>query len=115
MLSWQMVQLVHCEIDISCLVQSRICMSLAFLNGLSVSYTHLTAHEKFVELRICEIIQKFIIISSMGFCLFWGYGLYALVLANAIAGFIMIGIKPAIALAKTSAYKPYPVSYTHLY
>ena len=66
------------------------------LNGV------LTAHEKFVELRICEIIQKFIIISSMGFCLFWGYGLYALVLANAIAGFIMIGMKLWIILKKTS-------------
>lgn len=66
------------------------------LNGI------LTAHEKFVELRICEIIQKLIIVSSMTFCLLLGYGLYALVLVNAIAGIVMIGMKLYVILKRTS-------------
>lgn len=67
------------------------------LNGV------LTAHEKFVELRICEIIQKFIIISSMGFCLFWGYGLYALVLANANCRFYYDRYETLVILKKDFA------------
>lgn len=53
----------------------------------------LTSSEKFVQLKICEVIHKLIIVGFMSVCLAFDYGLYALVLVNAVAGIITILIK----------------------
>lgn len=53
----------------------------------------LTAHEKFVQLKLCDVAHKLIIVSAMSVCLLLGGGLYALVSVNAIAGLIMIVLK----------------------
>lgn len=57
------------------------------LNGV------LGANEKFVQLKLCELIHKLIIVAAMSTCLLLGYGLYALVTVNAGAGIIMILLK----------------------
>lgn len=53
----------------------------------------LTAHEKFIPLKLCDIIQKVLIVVVMTICLLLGYGLYALVLVNIITGLLMILMK----------------------
>ena len=53
----------------------------------------LTAHEKFIQLKLCDIAHKLIIVTAMSGCLLLGGGLYALVSINAIAGIIMICLK----------------------
>lgn len=53
----------------------------------------LTAYEKFVQLKLCDIVHKVIMVGSMTICLLLGYGLYALVLVNAFAGIAMILMK----------------------
>ena len=57
------------------------------LNGI------LNAHEKFVELKGCDLFHKVFIIAAMVVCLLLGYGVYALVLVNAVAGLLTIAIK----------------------
>lgn len=54
------------------------------LNGI------LTANEKFIQLKSCDIINKLLTVCLMSFCLLSGYGLYALVGVNAISGIITI-------------------------
>lgn len=53
----------------------------------------LSAHEKFVQLKSCEVMHKLIVVGTMSVCLLAGYGLYTLVLVNALAGIIMIATK----------------------
>ena len=53
----------------------------------------LTAHEKFIQLKLCDIAHKLIIVLTMSFCLFLGGGLYSLVIVNAVAGVVMIFMK----------------------
>lgn len=53
----------------------------------------LTAYEKFVQLKLCDVAHKFIMVGTMSVCLLLGYGLYALVLVNAFAGIVMILLK----------------------
>ena len=53
----------------------------------------LTAHECFIQLKVCDVLQKLIIVGAMSACLLLGYGLYALVMVNAIAGILTIGFK----------------------
>lgn len=57
------------------------------LNGI------LTANEKFIQLKTCEVVNKLLIVGSMAVCLLLGYGLYALVIVNALAGIVMIILK----------------------
>lgn len=57
------------------------------LNGI------LVANEKFVQLKTCDIINKLTIVCLMSFCLLSGYGLYALVGVNAVAGLCTILLK----------------------
>lgn len=57
------------------------------LNGV------LSANEKFIQLKLCELANKILIVATMSACLLMGYGLYALVLVHAVAGLIMIGLK----------------------
>lgn len=53
----------------------------------------LTAHEKFIQLKLCDVAHKLIIVLAMSICLLSGGGLYSLVSVNAIAGLIMILLK----------------------
>lgn len=53
----------------------------------------LTANEKFVQLKGSEVIHKLLIVISMSVCLFMGYGLYALVIVNALSGIATILLK----------------------
>ena len=57
------------------------------LNGI------LGANEKFIQFKLCELINKLVIVVAMTICLLLGYGLYALVAVNAGAGIIMIALK----------------------
>ena len=53
----------------------------------------LTANEKFIQLKLCDLIHKLIIVVAMSACLLLGYGLYALVLVNVAAGLLTIAFK----------------------
>lgn len=53
----------------------------------------LTAHEKFIQVKICDVLHKLIIVVSMSICLLFGYGLYALVIVSAISGIFTIAFK----------------------
>lgn len=53
----------------------------------------LNAHEKFIQVKACDVLHKLIIVGTMSICLLLGYGLYALVLVNALSGVITIGFK----------------------
>lgn len=53
----------------------------------------LTAHECFIQLKVCDVLNKLIIVGSMTMCLLLGYGLYALVMVNAISGVLTIVFK----------------------
>ena len=56
-------------------------------NGILVS------NEKFVQLKLCDLAHKLIIVAAMSVCLLLGYGLYALVAVNAFAGISTILLK----------------------
>ena len=62
----------------------------------------LTAHERFIQLKCCDVCQKVLIVVSMAICLLQGYGLYALVLVNAVSGLFIIIIKVILVFRKTS-------------
>lgn len=64
------------------------------LNGI------ITAYEKFIQLKSCDLLHKVIIVVLMTTCLLMGGGLYALVIVNSIAGIVIIIMKLAI-LGKT--------------
>ena len=53
----------------------------------------LTAHECFIQLKVCDVLHKLIIVAAMTACLLLGYGLYALVMVNAISGVLIIAFK----------------------
>lgn len=53
----------------------------------------LSAHEKFVQLKACDVFHKIFIVVAMTACLLLGYGLYALVLTNTISGILTIVLK----------------------
>lgn len=57
------------------------------LNGI------VSAYELFIQLKTCDLLHKIIIVVLMTGCLLMGYGLYALVIVNAIAGILMVVIK----------------------
>lgn len=57
------------------------------LNGV------LTSYEKFVPLKLCDLSHKIIIVVLMTACLLLGYGLFALVIVNSLAGIIIILFK----------------------
>ena len=57
------------------------------LNGV------ISAHEKFIQLKLCDLAHKLITVGLMSLCLFQGYGLYALVIVNAISGVVTIILK----------------------
>lgn len=53
----------------------------------------LTAHEKIIQLKLADVIQKLFIVAAMTVCLLAGYGLYALVTVNAAGGLLCIAFK----------------------
>lgn len=53
----------------------------------------LSAHECFIQLKVCDILHKLIIVGAMTVCLVLNYGLYALVMVNAISGVLTIAFK----------------------
>lgn len=53
----------------------------------------LNAHEKFIQVKICDVLHKLIIVGAMSACLSMGMGLYALVMVNAISGVLTIIFK----------------------
>lgn len=53
----------------------------------------ISANEKFIQLKLCNLAHKLIIVLVMSGCLLLGFGLYALVIVNAAAGFITIALK----------------------
>jgi len=65
------------------------------LNGI------LTSYEKFVELKLCDLIHKASSVILIIFALINGYGLYALVTVNAVSGLVIIFIKILIIKRKT--------------
>lgn len=67
------------------------------LNGI------LTAYEKFVPLKVCDVINKLLIVGTMTICLLMGGGLYALVIVNAVSGTITILLKIICIKRYTSA------------
>lgn len=68
------------------------------LNGILIAY------ERFVLLKLCDLLNKVATISLMVIALFLGYKLFALVTINALVGVIIIGIK-FFYLAKTTSIK----------
>ena len=66
------------------------------LNGI------LTAYEKFIQLKLCDFAHKIFIIVAMVFALIMGYGVYALVTVNAIAGLLVIAIKLTVIRRNTA-------------
>ena len=51
------------------------------------------AHEKFVQLKLCDLLYQIVIASSMTIFLYFGYGLYALVLVNVVSGIFRVVLK----------------------
>lgn len=64
-------------------------VSLPFitLNGI------LTSYERFKTLKLCDLLNKLMVLTLMAIALLLGYKLYALVLINAFSGLFIIAIK----------------------
>lgn len=65
------------------------------LNGI------LTSYEKFIQLKVCDLFNKVLIIILMILFLLMGYGVYSLVLVNAIVGLLTIFLKLLIIKKQT--------------
>lgn len=65
------------------------------LNGI------LTAYEKFIQLKLADVIYRILVVAMMVFALLNGMGIYALVSVNAIAG-IAITLYKLIIIKKTT-------------
>lgn len=68
------------------------------LNGI------LTAYEKFIQLKLADVIYRVLIIVLMVAALLAGYGLYALVTVNAVVGLLIVLYK-LIVIKKTTTVK----------
>lgn len=66
------------------------------LNGI------LSAHEKFVQLKTCDLLSKVLTVGINVVCLYLGGGLYELVLTNVLVGLFIIVLKFAIVKQQTS-------------
>ncbi len=78
------------------------------LNGI------LTAYEKFVWMKVADLFHKAFIIIAMVIALSLGYGVYALVLVNAISGLLTIAIKLFIIKKKTNVKVNFKYKDKHL-
>lgn len=79
-------------------VYSVINFPFVTLNGI------LTAHEKFIQLKLADIIHRLLTVSLTVIALLNNMGLYALVTANALSGIIII-IYKYIVICKTTPTK----------
>lgn len=72
-----------------CIISLYSVISFPFipLNGVLIAY------EKIIQLKLCEVAHKLIIVGAMSVCLLNGLGLYALVTVNVISGIITIFLK----------------------
>ena len=74
-----------------------IFIAVAFFSVISFPFIPingvLTANEKFIQLKLCDLFHKLFIVIFMTICLWMGYGLYALVCVNIIAGLLTIVLK----------------------
>ena len=77
---------------------SIISFPFVTLNGV------LTAYEKFVHIKVAEIIYRVVVVGLMICALAFGMGLYALVTVNAVAGLIIIAYK-YFAIKRTTPIK----------
>ena len=68
-------------------VYSIISFPFIPLNGI------LIANEKIVHVKLCDVFHKIFIVITMTICLSLNYGLYALVLVNALSGIFTIFLK----------------------
>ena len=66
------------------------------LNGI------LTSYEKFTQLKLCDLLNKIVSVILILLALANGFGLYALVTANAVSGLVVILIKIIIIKKETS-------------
>lgn len=66
------------------------------LNGI------LSAYEKFIQLKSCDLISKVLTVCINVTCLYLGGGLYSLVISNAMVGLFVIIIKYIIVQRETS-------------
>lgn len=66
---------------------SVISFPFVTLNGI------LSAYEKFVQLKTCDLLAKVCTVLTCVICLWLGYGLFALVLTNATVGLLFVAIK----------------------
>ncbi len=57
------------------------------LNGILIAY------EKFIQLKLADVIYRILIVVLMAFALLQGFGLYSLVVVNAIVGLFVIIFK----------------------
>ena len=95
-------ELTHDEIEkfkvVYCVAALFSVISFPFipLNGI------LNANEKFVQLKSCDLIHKFLVVGLMSICLLLGYGLFALVTVNAVAGVLTIVLKLIVLKRYTS-------------
>lgn len=72
------------------LIASLFCVfSFPFipLNGV------ITAYEKFIQLKSCDLIHKLLVVVLMTACLLLGGGLFSLVIVHSVAGIIIIIMK----------------------
>ena len=74
-----------------------IYMAVAFYSVFSFPFIPvngvLTANEKFIQLKVCDLAHKVIIVVLMSICLLLGYGLYALVTIHVLSGCLTILFK----------------------
>ena len=75
---------------------SLISFPFVNLNGI------LTAYEKFVYIKLGDLIYRFLIVGLMVIALLNGFGLYAIVIVNAVAGLSIITYKLYIIKRQTS-------------
>ena len=79
------------------------------LNGI------LTGYEKFIHLKLADVIHRVLIIVLMVIALAAGFGLYALVTVNAVAGLLTIAYKLIVIRKKTPVAVNFRYSEKSLY
>lgn len=89
---------IYQELTIEEIEKFKVVYSIvAFYSVISLPFIPvngvLNAHEKFIQVKLCDVLHKLIIVGAMSVCLLVGYGLYALVTVNVVAGVITILFK----------------------
>ncbi len=74
---------------------SLISFPFVTMNGI------MTAYEKFIQLKLADLMYRLLMIGMMVAALLLGFGLYSLVTVNAIAGIISIIYKLSVVKTKT--------------